>query len=134
MKTITKIVVLTAMLATGCNTALEQPDQGRAQVMLVPSAFGVSSSPSTRAVDFAQTAPGGTDPYYNQFTGEPDIIDLPVGAVLWVVYSQGTIKSAYSSYSEDEKLEHPEYFDDGVHPNELGNRVIAEHIQNEIAF
>ncbi len=30
--------------------------------------------------------------------------------------------------------EHPEYFDDGVHPNELGNRVIAEQIQKEIAF
>lgn len=29
---------------------------------------------------------------------------------------------------------HPEYFDDGVHPNELGNRVIAEHIRKEIAI
>ena len=29
---------------------------------------------------------------------------------------------------------HPEYFDDGVHPNELGNRVIAEHIRKEIGF
>ena len=30
--------------------------------------------------------------------------------------------------------EHPEYFGDGVHPNELGNRVIAEHLQREIAL
>lgn len=29
--------------------------------------------------------------------------------------------------------EHPEYFGDGVHPNALGNRVIAEHLQREIA-
>ena len=30
--------------------------------------------------------------------------------------------------------DHPEYFGDGVHPNELGNRVIAEHLHKEIAI
>ena len=30
--------------------------------------------------------------------------------------------------------DHSEYFGDGVHPNELGNRVIAEHLQEEIAI
>lgn len=28
--------------------------------------------------------------------------------------------------------EHPEYFCDGVHPNKLGNRVIAEHLNKQI--
>lgn len=28
--------------------------------------------------------------------------------------------------------EHPEYFEDGVHPNKLGNKVIAEHVKEEI--
>ena len=30
--------------------------------------------------------------------------------------------------------EHPEYFCDGVHPNLPGNRVLAEHLQKEIAL
>lgn len=30
--------------------------------------------------------------------------------------------------------EHPEYFCDGVHPNQLGNRVLAERLKEEIAL
>ena len=30
--------------------------------------------------------------------------------------------------------DHPAYFCDGVHPNEPGNRVIAEHLHKEIAI
>ena len=78
-----------------CDNRLEEQPLTRANFVLAPEVYGAFSQPETRAVDLENPN------YYNGFTREPDLIQLPIGSFVWLTYRKGTPVSAHATEIEN---------------------------------
>lgn len=99
MNQYTSIILMLALLATGCDKASIQPSTpNRTQIFIDPGVYGAFASPVTKAVDLTQTGNTSYTYYnYNGFTGEPARTALPIGSTVWLTYRKGVYTGSGST-------------------------------------